>query len=198
MKVLKKSRDFEFLKRFFDFTAALILTALMALPLIIIAVSVKLTSPGPVIHWSHRVGKNNQIFSMPKFRTMHIGAPDVATHLFEDVNIYLTPVGLFLRETSFDELPQLWSVLKGDMSLVGPRPALFNQNDLIKLRTERQISELLPGITGWAQINGRDDLSISIKVSYDEYYLKNKSFILDMKILWNTIPKVIKQDGVAR
>ena len=197
MKALKSSRNFKLLKRFFDFTTVLILTAIMALPLIIIAVSVKLTSPGSVIYWSDRVGKNNKIFSMPKFRTMRIGAPDVATHLLKDVNIYLTSVGSFLRKTSLDELPQLWSVLKGDMSFVGPRPALFNQNDLIKLRTEKKISELPPGITGWAQINGRDDISIPVKVLHDEYYLKNRSFSFDLKILWNTIFKVIKKEGVT-
>lgn len=185
------------MKRVFDFTTALILTALMTLPFIIIAVSVKLTSPGPVIHWSDRVGKNNQIFSMPKFRTMRIGAPAVATHLLQNVETYLTPLGSFLRRTSLDELPQLWSVLKGDMSFVGPRPALFNQNDLIKLRTEKNISILTPGITGWAQINGRDDISIPVKVLYDEYYLKNRSFPLDLKILMSTIFKVIKKEGVT-
>jgi O-antigen biosynthesis protein WbqP len=186
-----------FMKRIFDFTVALILLIIVALPMLAIAVIVRLTSPGPAIHWSKRVGKNNQIFSMPKFRTMHIDAPDVATHLLKNAENHLTPIGLFLRKTSLDELPQLWNVLKGDMSLVGPRPALFNQDDLIKLRTEKKVSEIVPGLTGWAQINGRDDLPIAIKVSFDEYYLKNKSFILDMKILWNTIPKVIKKDGVA-
>ncbi|OGP66779.1 MAG: hypothetical protein A2031_01670 [Deltaproteobacteria bacterium RBG_19FT_COMBO_43_11] len=185
------------MKRIFDFVTALILAGIMALPIIIIALAVKLSSAGPVIYWSDRIGKDNRIFRMPKFRTMRMGAPDVATHLLKDADIYLTSIGSFLRKTSLDELLQLWSVLKGDMSLVGPRPALFNQDDLIKLRTERKISEILPGMTGWAQINGRDDLPVSIKVSYDEYYLKSKSFILDMKILWNTIAKVIKKDGVA-
>ncbi len=185
------------MKRIFDFVIALILAGIMALPIIIIALAVKLSSSGPVIHWSDRVGKNNKIFHMPKFRTMHIGAPDVATHLLKDADIYLTSIGSFLRKTSLDELPQLWSVLKGDMSLVGPRPALFNQDDLIKLRTEKKISEILPGLTGWAQINGRDDLPVSNKILYDEYYLKNKSFILDIKILWNTVFKVIKKDGVT-
>ena len=185
------------MKRVFDFTAALILTAIMALPIAVIAIAIKLTSPGPVIHWSDRVGKNNQIFSMPKFRTMRIDTPAVATHLLQNVEAYLTPLGSFLRRTSLDELPQLWSVLRGDMSFVGPRPALFNQDDLIKLRTEKEISKLLPGITGWAQINGRDDIPIPIKVEYDEHYLKNRSFYFDLKILWNTIFKVIKKEGVT-
>ena len=185
------------MKRIFDFVTALVLAGIMALPIIIIALAVKLSSAGPVIYWSDRMGKDNRVFRMPKFRTMRMGAPDMATHLLKDADIYLTSIGSFLRKTSLDELLQLWSVLKGDMSLVGPRPALFNQDDLIKLRTERKISEILPGMTGWAQINGRDDLPVSIKVSYDEYYLKSKSFILDMKILWNTIAKVIKKDGVA-
>ena len=145
----------------------------MALPAAVIAIVVKLTSPGPVIYWSDRVGRDNKNFLMPKFRTMHKDSPEVATHLLLNVENYLTPFGSFLRKTSLDELPQLWSVLKGDMSFVGPRPALFNQDDLIKLRTEKGISGLTPGITGWAQINGRDDISIPVKVSYDEYYFRN-------------------------
>jgi O-antigen biosynthesis protein WbqP len=185
------------IKHFFDFTMGLILMVIMAIPLIIIAVSVKLTSPGPAIHWSKRVGKGNRIFLMPKFRTMYIGAPDVPTHLMRDTDIYLTSIGLFLRRTSLDELPQLWSVLKGDMSFVGPRPALFNQDDLIALRTKKGVHQLIPGITGWAQINGRDDIPIPVKVEYDEYYLKNQSFFFDLKILWNTFFKVIKKEGVA-
>jgi len=185
------------MKTFFDFTTSLILIIIMVIPLIIIAVSVKLTSPESVIHWSRRVGKDNRIFLMPKFRTMRIDAPDVATHLLKDYESYLTSIGLFLRSTSLDELPQLWSVLKGDMSFVGPRPALFNQEDLIALRTKKCVHQLIPGITGWAQINGRDDISIPTKVEYDEYYLKNQSFFFDMKILWNTFFKVIKKEGVA-
>ena len=185
------------MKTFFDFSAALILMIIMAIPLIIIALSVKLTSPGSVIHWSKRVGKDNRIFLMPKFRTMYIDAPDVATHLLKDYDIYLTSIGLFLRKTSLDELPQLWNVLKGDMSFVGPRPALFNQEDLIALRTEKGVHQLIPGITGWAQINGRDDISIPVKVEYDEYYLKNQSFFFDLKILGNTFFKVIKKEGVV-
>jgi O-antigen biosynthesis protein WbqP len=185
------------MKCFFDFSMALILMVIMALPVAVIAIAIKLTSPGPSIHWSDRVGKNNQIFSMPKFRTMRIDTPAVATHLIQNVENYLTPVGSFLRRTSLDELPQLWSVLRGDMSFVGPRPALFNQDDLIKLRTEKEIPKLLPGITGWAQINGRDDIPIPIKVLYDEYYLKNQSFFFDLKILWKTFFQVIKKEGVA-
>jgi O-antigen biosynthesis protein WbqP len=184
-------------KTFFDFATALILIAILALPLIIIIIAVKFTSAGSVIHWSCRIGKDNRIFLMPKFRTMHIGAPDVPSHLLKDFDINLTSIGSFLRRTSLDELPQLWSVLKGDMRFVGPRPALFNQEDLIALRTEKCVHQLIPGITGWAQINGRDNIPIPVKVGYDEYYLKNQSFFFDLKILWNTIFKVIKKEGVA-
>jgi O-antigen biosynthesis protein WbqP len=175
---------------------ALILMAIMALPIAILAILVKLTSPGPAIYWSDRVGQKNKNFLMPKFRTMHKDSPEVATHLLQNAENYLTPFGSFLRRNSLDELPQLWSVLKGDMSFVGPRPALFNQDDLIKLRTEKEIYKLLPGITGWAQINGRDDIPIPIKVLYDEYYLKNQSFFFDLKILRDTFLKVIKKEGV--
>jgi O-antigen biosynthesis protein WbqP len=185
------------MKRFFDFTMALILMAILALPIAILAILVKLTSPGPAIYWSDRVGQKNKNFLMPKFRTMHKDSPEVATHLLQNAENYLTPFGSFLRRNSLDELPQIWSVLKGDMSFVGPRPALFNQDDLIKLRTEKEIYKLLPGITGWAQINGRDDIPIPIKVLYDEYYLKNQSFFFDLKILWNTFFKVIKKEGVV-
>lgn len=185
------------MKRFIDFTTALILIIIMALPMALIVILIKLTSAGPAIYWSERVGKGNKNFIMPKFRTMRKDSPTLATHLMQNVESYLTPLGSFLRKTSLDELPQLWSVLKGDMSFVGPRPALFNQDDLIALRTEKSIHQLIPGITGWAQINGRDDLPISVKVEYDEYYLKNKSFFFDLKILWNTLFKVIKKEGVA-
>jgi O-antigen biosynthesis protein WbqP len=185
------------MKRFFDFTTALITLIIMVLPIAVIAILVKFSSPGPVMYWSERVGRDNKNFLMPKFRTMRNDSPEIATHLMRNVESYLTPLGSFLRRTSIDELPQLWSVLKGDMSFVGPRPALFNQDDLIKLRTDKGISILIPGITGWAQINGRDDISIPVKVSYDEYYLKNRSFLFDMKILWNTFFKVIKKEGVA-
>jgi O-antigen biosynthesis protein WbqP len=162
----------------------------------VISLIVKLTSKGPVFYWSDRVGINNTIFRMPKFRTMRIETPAVATHLLENPDEYLTPIGIFLRKFSLDELPQLWSVMKGYMSLVGPRPALYNQDDLIALRTEKGIHKIIPGITGWAQINGRDDLPIPIKVGYDEYYLKNGSFSFDIKILFLTLFTTAKSEGV--
>jgi O-antigen biosynthesis protein WbqP len=164
--------------------------------MLVIAIMVKLTSKDPVFYWSDRVGINNIIFKMPKFRTMRINTPAVATHLLENPNKYLTPIGPFLRKLSLDELPQLWSVLRGDMSFVGPRPALYNQDDLMELRTEMGIHKIIPGITGWAQINGRDDLPIPIKVGYDEYYLKNRSFIFDIKILFLTLFKTVRSEGV--
>ena len=156
-----------------------------------------LTSKGPIIYWSNRVGKDNAIFRMPKFRTMRIDTPAVATHLLNDPDRYLTPVGKFLRKSSLDELPQLWSVLKGDMSFVGPRPALFNQDDLIALRTVKGVHRLIPGITGWAQINGRDDLPIPVKVKFDVHYLENRSLIFDIKILFLTLLKVLRREGVT-
>ena len=168
-----------------------------SLPMLVVALLVKLTSRGPVVYWSDRVGKDNAIFRMPKFRTMRTETPAVATHLLNDPDYYLTPVGKFLRKSSLDELPQFWSVLTGDMSFVGPRPALFNQDDLIKLRTDKGIHRLVPGITGWAQINGRDELPIPVKVGFDEYYLKNRSFFFDLKILWMTFLKVLKREGVT-
>lgn len=161
-----------------------------------IALVVKLTSQGPALYWSDRVGQNNTLFKMPKFRTMSLDAPQVATHLMKNPDRYLTPVGSFLRKFSLDELPQIWSILKGDMSFIGPRPALYNQNDLIELRTKKGVHRLTPGVTGWAQINGRDDIPIPLKVTYDEYYLENRSFLLDLKILYMTVIKVIKADGV--
>jgi O-antigen biosynthesis protein WbqP len=185
------------MKRLFNISCSLFVLILMSLPMLLIAILVKLTSPGPILYWSDRVGVGNGIFKMPKFRTMRIDTPAVATHLLKEPDVYLTPIGHFLRKTSLDELPQLWSVLKGDMSFVGPRPALFNQDDLIALRTEKGVHQLIPGITGWAQINGRDDIPIPVKVEYDEYYLKNKSFFFDLKILWNTFLKVIKKEGVV-
>lgn len=162
----------------------------------IIAVLIKMSSDGPVLYWSARVGIGNSIFKMPKFRTMHLDTPPVATHLLQNPHEFLTPVGAFLRKFSLDELPQLWSILKGDMSFIGPRPALYNQNDLIALRTEKGIHRLIPGITGWAQVNGRDDISIPEKVRYEEYYLRHKSFAMDMKILYSTFLKVIRAEGV--
>jgi O-antigen biosynthesis protein WbqP len=170
---------------------------LFGLPMLLVALLVKLTSPGPVLYWSDRVGRYNRIFRMPKFRTMRIDTPAVATHLLKDPDAHLTPIGPFLRKSSLDELPQLWSVLKGDMSFVGPRPALFNQEDLIKLRTEKGISKLQPGITGWAQINGRDDIPIPKKVEFDAYYLNHGSFLFDLKILFLTFFKVTRAENVS-
>jgi O-antigen biosynthesis protein WbqP len=184
------------MKRAFDFLLAFILICLFCLPIVIVALMVKISSKGQILYWSERIGINNVVFKMPKFRTMKINTPAVATHLLRNPNAYLTPIGSFLRKFSIDELPQLWSILKGDMSFIGPRPALFNQDDLIELRTKRGIHRLIPGITGWAQVNGRDELPIPIKVEFDEYYLKHKSFLLDMKILWMTMIKVFKQEGV--
>lgn len=169
---------------------------ILCIPMLIIALLIKLTSKGPVLYWSDRVGRNNTIFRMPKFRTMRIDTPPVATHLLQNPDDYLTPIGIFLRKFSLDELPQLWSVMKGYMSLVGPRPALYNQDDLIALRTEKGIHKIIPGITGWAQINGRDDLPIPIKVGYDGYYLKNRSFSFDIEILFLTLFKTVKSEGV--
>src|SRR4030043_778445 len=184
------------MKRFFDAIVAVILLLILIIPMLIISLLIKLTSKGPVLYWSDRPGRNNRIFQMPKFRTMRINTPAVATHLLENPNKYLTPIGPFLRKLSLDELPQLWSVLRGDMSFVGPRPALYNQDDLIELRTKKGIHRLIPGITGWAQVNGRDDIPIPLKVKYDEYYMKNKSFFMDLKILYMTLLKVIKAEGV--
>ena len=177
---------------------AFIMLLLLFVPIIIIVIIIRLTSRGPSIYWSYRVGKNNVIFKMPKSRTMKIDTPAVATHLLRDSNNFITPVGSFLRKTSLDELPQLWSILKRDMNFIGPRPALFNQYDLIKLRTDRGIDKLIPGLTGWAQVNGRDELSIPDKVILDAEYMQNQSFWLDVKILWMTLFKVIKRTGVSR
>lgn len=185
-----------FMKRLFDLILSFCLVLVLLVPILVIAGLIRLTSRGPAVYWSDRVGIDNTIFKMPKFRTMRIDTPAVATHLLTNADAYLTPIGPFLRKTSLDELPQLWSVLKGDMSFVGPRPALFNQDDLVTLRTELGVHQLIPGITGWAQINGRDDLPIPVKVKFDEYYLKNQSFLLDVKILWLTFLKVIKREGV--
>ncbi len=185
------------MKRIFDLILALIILASSFIPLILIAIAVRLTSKGPAFHWSSRVGRYNQIFSMPKFRTMHIETPQVATHLLRNSKRYETPVGPFLRKTSLDELPQLYNIFRGDMSFVGPRPALFNQHDLIELRTKAKVHLLLPGITGWAQINGRDTLSVKDKVNLDVAYLKKQSFVFDIKILCITILKVLKRDGVS-
>lgn len=183
-------------RKVYDWVSALILLVVLAIPMLVIAVLVKLTSQGPVLHWSDRIGKDNMVYKMPKFRSMRFDAPTLATHLLENPLQYLTPFGRFLRRFSLDELPQLWSVLKGDMSFIGPRPALYNQDDLIELRTKKGVHRLVPGITGWAQVNGRDNLSVSEKVAYDEFYMKNKSLFLDLKILYMTLFKVIKSEGV--
>lgn len=170
---------------------------ILALPIALVAIAVRLTSQGPALYWSDRVGRNNKIFHMPKFRSMRVGTPAVATHLLSDPKTHLTPIGSFLRKSSLDELPQLWSILTGDMSFVGPRPALFNQNDLIALRTEYGVHELVPGLTGWAQVNGRDELPIPQKVALDAEYLKKRSLWLDIKIIWLTFVKVLRSDGVT-
>ena len=185
------------MKQFFYFLLAIAGLGLFAIPMLLITIAIRLSSKGPALYWSNRVGKNNKIFKMPKFRSMLIDTHPVATHLLGNPHSYLTPIGGFLRRTSLDELPQLLSVLKGDMSFVGPRPALYNQDDLISLRTDKGVNKLLPGITGWAQVNGRDELSIADKVELDIEYLNRESFWFDMKILLLTILRVIKRDGVS-
>jgi len=185
------------MKRFFDILLALLLLPIFLTPMIIIAVLVKVTSKGAALYRSNRIGRDGVIYQMPKFRSMLIGTPAVATHLLDNPDAYLSPIGGFLRRSSLDELPQLFSVLRGDMSFVGPRPALYNQDDLIALRTEKGVDKLLPGITGWAQVNGRDILSITDKVDLDVEYMQRQSFWFDMKILWMTFLKVIKRDGVS-
>lgn len=185
------------LKRFFDLTLSILLFLIILVPFLLICLAVKVTSKGPALYVSKRVGKNNNIFLMPKFRTMKTDTPEVATHLLTNANSYLTPIGSFLRKSSLDELPQILSIIKGDMSFVGPRPALFNQQDLIELRTQKNVHTIMPGVTGWAQVNGRDELSIPAKVTLDEYYLKNQSFIFDLKILMLTFTKVLLKEGVS-
>jgi O-antigen biosynthesis protein WbqP len=185
------------MKRLFDLAVALVATVFLALPIVFVALAVRLTSPGPALYWSDRVGRHNRIFKMPKFRSMRIDTPAVATHLLQNPDQWLTPVGSFLRKSSLDELPQLWSILKGDMSFVGPRPALFNQDDLIAFRTEKGVHELVPGLTGWAQVNGRDELPIPQKVALDAEYLQRQSLRFDLKILWMTALKVLSRDGVS-
>ena len=184
------------MKRIFDLAMAGFLLCFLSIPILFVGLMVKLTSEGPVLYWSDRVGINNSIFRMPKFRTMRIDTPAVATHLMKNPDVYLTSIGSFLRRFSLDELPQLYSILKGDISFVGPRPALFNQVDLVELRTKKGIHRLIPGITGWAQVNGRDELPIPVKVEFDGYYLKNRSFLMDLKILLMTFIKVLKREGV--
>jgi O-antigen biosynthesis protein WbqP len=185
------------MKRLFDLALALVSTVFLAAPIAALLLAVRLTSPGPALYWSERVGRHNRIFKMPKFRSMRIDTPAVATHLLPNPDQWLTPIGSFLRKSSLDELPQLWSILKGDMSFVGPRPALFNQQDLITLRTEKGVHELIPGLTGWAQVNGRDELPIPQKVQLDQDYLQRQSFLFDLKILWMTAMKVLIRDGVS-
>lgn len=185
------------MKRVFDFILSLSALFLLFIPMLLIAVGCKFTSRGPILHWSSRVGKNNELFNMPKFRTMRIDTPDVATHLLGDPDKYVTGIGRLLRKTSLDELPQLISIVKGDMSFVGPRPALFNQDDLVEQRTRKGVHRLTPGLTGWAQINGRDELPIPMKVNFDYYYLLNRSFFLDLKIIIQTVLKVVLREGVT-
>lgn len=185
------------MKRIFDLILAAIAAVVLAVPIACVALLIRLTSPGPVFYWSERVGRHNAIFKMPKFRSMRVGTPAVATHLLANPAIYLTPIGSFLRKTSLDELPQLWSILHGDMSFVGPRPALFNQADLIEQRTRRGVHQLVPGLTGWAQVNGRDELPIPDKVALDAEYLRRRSFLFDIKILALTAIKVSRGDNVT-
>lgn len=184
-------------KRLFDMALALLAGLVLLLPLLLTALMVRLTSRGPVLYWSERVGRSNHIFKMPKFRSMRLGTPVVATHLLDGPQAYLTPIGAFLRRSSLDELPQLWSILQGRMSFVGPRPALFNQHDLVALRTRHGVHELVPGLTGWAQINGRDDLPIPDKVAFDIEYLQRRSFWFDLKIIARTFVKVAKRESVS-
>ena len=185
------------MKRFFDLAMGALAFFILLVPIIVVAIAVRLTSKGPALYWSDRVGRNNAIFKMPKFRSMRVGTPAVATHLLANPNAHLTPIGSFLRKSSLDELPQLWSILVGDMSFVGPRPALFNQDDLIALRTEQGVHKLVPGLTGWAQVNGRDELPIPQKVALDAEYLQKQSLWFDIRILWLTFVKVVRHDGVS-
>lgn len=185
------------IKRVFDFCLAVFASMLLFWPIVAVAITVRLTSPGPALYWSDRVGRHNLIFRMPKFRSMRIDTPEVATHLLADPSAYLTPIGPFLRKTSLDELPQLWCILSGDMSFVGPRPALFNQHDLIDLRTRAGVHEMVPGLTGWAQINGRDELPIPEKVALDAEYLRRRGFWFDLYVIWQTAIKVLRRDGVS-
>jgi len=184
------------MKRFFDLCLSLSAFIILLLPILLVALMVRITSTGPVIYWSDRVGRNNRIFKMPKFRTMRVDTPAVATHLLDNPDRFLTPIGSFLRKSSLDELPQLWSIVHGDMSFVGPRPALFNQDDLIALRTQYGVHKLVPGLTGWAQINGRDELPIPDKVKLDVEYMQQQSFLMDVKIIFLTFVKVLRREGI--
>jgi len=185
------------MKRVFDLGFGIITLMLVLVPMLIVALGVKISSKGTVLYWSDRVGRDNVIFKMPKFRTMKLNTPEMATHLMNTPDTFLSPLGGFLRRSSLDEIPQLWSILKGDMSFVGPRPALFNQNDLIALRIEKGVLKLVPGLTGWAQVNGRDELPIPEKVDFDVEYMERQSFWFDMKILWMTALKVVWRDDVS-
>jgi O-antigen biosynthesis protein WbqP len=185
------------MKRMFDFVLALVAIQILALPMLIVAIAVMLTSPGPALYWSDRVGLHNRIFKMPKFRSMRNDTPALATHLLQNPDQWLTPIGSFLRKSSLDERPQLWSIFKGDMSFVGPRPALFNQDDLIALRTKNGVHELLPGLTGWAQVNGRDELSILQKVEMEVFYMQRRSILLDLKIIFMTLLNVLMKDRIS-
>lgn len=185
------------MKRLLDLAIAVFASSILIVPCTLVAIVVRLTSRGPALYWSDRIGRNNLIFKMPKFRTMRVGTPAVATHLLTDPNAYLTPIGSFLRKSSLDELPQLWSIIKGDMSFVGPRPALYNQQDLIELRTQNGVHRLLPGLTGWAQVNGRDELPIPQKVAFDMEYLQRQSMAFDIRILFLTVLKVIMRKDVT-
>jgi len=185
------------MKRLFDFGLAFAAVILLSPVLLVVVLLIKLTSKGPAVYWSNRVGRDNVIFRMPKFRSMRIDTPQVATHLLGKPDAYLTSIGGFLRKSSLDELPQLWSILKGDLSFVGPRPALFNQDDLVELRTKYGIEKLVPGLTGWAQINGRDDLSIPAKVEFEREYLERRSFGFDLKIIVMTLVKAVRSEGVS-
>lgn len=187
----------ELMKRFLDLALGLTAAAVLLLPLLLAALMVKLTSKGPALYWSNRVGRHNTLFLMPKLRTMQVGTEVVATHLLQNPDQCLTPIGGFLRKSSLDELPQLWSILRGDMSIVGPRPALFNQQNLIRMRTESGVHTIRPGLTGWAQINGRDELPIPDKVALDLYYLRHRSMLFDLKIIVLTFLKVVRRDGIT-
>ena len=185
------------MKRVFDFFLGCLAALILFVPVLLVAMAVRLTSKGPALYWSDRIGRDNVTFKMPKFRSMRVGTPAMATHLLADARSHLTPIGSFLRKSSLDELPQLWSILAGDMSFVGPRPALFNQHDLIALRTEQGVHTLVPGLTGWAQVNGRDELPIPEKVKLDVAYLQRQSLWFDIRILWLTFVTVLDRDGVS-
>ena len=185
------------MKRAFDICLGCLAALILFVPVLLVAIAVRLTSKGPALYWSDRIGRDNVTFKMPKFRSMWVSTPAVATHLLADARSHLTPIGSFLRKSSLDELPQLWSILAGDMSFVGPRPALFNQQDLITLRTEQGVHALVPGLTGWAQVNGRDELPIPEKVKLDAAYLKRQSLWFDIRILWLTFVTVLDRDGVS-